>query len=134
MPLYSNLAALSQTAGANAADGAVDAPATIDNNMNLLASFIAQLRDNVGFTAPLATTGDFKLVMRAAAPAGWVAANGGTIGNIGSGATRANVDTLDLYTAWWAETQTPYCRSSHLPARRACAAQALLLTGRRTNG
>lgn len=46
MPLYSSLASLSQTAGANAADGAVDAPSTIDQQLNLLASFIAQMRDN----------------------------------------------------------------------------------------
>lgn len=45
MPLYSTLASLSQTAGSNAADGAVDAPSTIDQQLNLLASFIAQLRD-----------------------------------------------------------------------------------------
>lgn len=50
MPLYSTLAALSQTPSANAADGAVDAPSTVDDNMNLLASFIAQVRDGNGFT------------------------------------------------------------------------------------
>ena len=50
MALYTTLASLSQTAGSNAADGTVDAPSTIDNQTNLLASFIAQLRDGVGFT------------------------------------------------------------------------------------
>lgn len=45
MPLYTDLESLSQTPGANAADGSVDAPSTIDNNMNFLASFIARLRD-----------------------------------------------------------------------------------------
>jgi hypothetical protein len=50
MALYSNLASLSQTAASNAADGSVDAPSTIDQQTNLLASFIAQLRDGVGFT------------------------------------------------------------------------------------
>lgn len=48
MPLYGTLASLSQTAASNAADGAVDAPSTIDQQTNLLASFIAQLRDGVG--------------------------------------------------------------------------------------
>lgn len=45
MALYSTLAALSQVAASNAADGTTDAPSTIDNNMNLLASFIARSRD-----------------------------------------------------------------------------------------
>lgn len=48
MALYSTLASLSQTAAANAADGATDAPSTIDQQTNLLASFIAQLRDSQG--------------------------------------------------------------------------------------
>lgn len=45
MSLYSTLTSLSQTAGSNVADGASDAPSTIDQQTNLLASFIAQLRD-----------------------------------------------------------------------------------------
>lgn len=53
MALYSTLASLSQTAGANAADGATDAPSTIDQQTNLLASFIAQLRDGAGLTTGL---------------------------------------------------------------------------------
>jgi hypothetical protein len=53
MALYSTLASLSQTAASNAADGSVDAPSTIDQQTNLLASFIAQLRDGVGFTGQL---------------------------------------------------------------------------------
>lgn len=48
MALYTTLASLSQTPASNAADGATDAPSTIDNNMNLLASFTAQLRDSLG--------------------------------------------------------------------------------------
>lgn len=36
-------------------------------------------------------------------PPGWIAADGGTIGNTGSGATRANVDCLDLFTLWWSK-------------------------------
>jgi len=48
--LYTTLASLSQTAGANAADGSTDAPSTIDQQTNSLASFIAQLRDGVGFS------------------------------------------------------------------------------------
>lgn len=48
MPLLTNLASLSQTPASNAADGSVDAPSTLDNQINLLASFIAQIRDNAG--------------------------------------------------------------------------------------
>ena len=51
MPLYTDIASLSQTPASNAADGTTDAPSTIDNNMNLLASFIAKLRDGTGFSA-----------------------------------------------------------------------------------
>lgn len=50
-----------------------------------------------------APAGMFAHFMRASAPAGWVAGNGGTIGNVGSGATRANVDTLALFTLWWTD-------------------------------
>lgn len=45
MPLYTTLASLSTTAASNAADGTVDAPSTIDQQTNLLASFIAELRN-----------------------------------------------------------------------------------------
>lgn len=51
----------------------------------------------------LASTGDFKQRAAASFPAGWVRANGGTIGNTGSGATRANADTLALFTLWWTD-------------------------------
>lgn len=41
---------------------------------------------------------------RKSAPAGWVVENGGSIGNPASGATtRANDDTLALYTVLWSE-------------------------------
>jgi hypothetical protein len=53
MALYTSLASLSQTAASNAADGSVDAPSTIDQQTNLLASFIAQLRDGNGQTFAL---------------------------------------------------------------------------------
>jgi hypothetical protein len=58
LPLYTTLASLSQTAASNVADGSVDAPSTIDQQTNLLASFIAQLRDGVNgpFTAWTATS------------------------------------------------------------------------------
>jgi hypothetical protein len=61
MPLYTNLASLSQTAASNAADGSVDAPSTIDQQTNLLASFIAQLRDGNGFTTGAGNVGQCRL-------------------------------------------------------------------------
>lgn len=48
------------------------------------------------------TTGDLKMNFLAAAAGGWVAMNDGTIGSAASGATtRANSDTLALYTLLW---------------------------------
>lgn len=61
---------------------------------------------NDGHTADngeFAQTGDFKFAMRASAPTGWVAGNGGTIGSASSGATRANDDTQALFTLWWTD-------------------------------
>jgi len=61
MALYSTLASLSQTAASNVADGAVDAPSTIDQQTNLLASFIAQLRDGNGLTTGVGYLGQCRL-------------------------------------------------------------------------
>ncbi|MBT2300357.1 hypothetical protein J7E70_07755 [Variovorax paradoxus] len=61
MALYGTLASLSQTAASNAADGAVDAPSTIDQQTNLLASFIAQLRDGNGFATGLGNVAQCQL-------------------------------------------------------------------------
>jgi microcystin-dependent protein len=48
------------------------------------------------------TTGDVKLTMKVVADAGWVLMNDGSIGSAASGATtRANADTLALYTLLW---------------------------------
>jgi hypothetical protein len=58
LPLFTTLAALSQTAASNPPDGAVDPPSSIDDQMRLLGAFIAQLRDGSGFAvtafAPIA--------------------------------------------------------------------------------
>lgn len=48
------------------------------------------------------SSGDGKLTFKSVADAGWVLINDGSIGNAGSGATtRANADTLALYTVLW---------------------------------
>jgi hypothetical protein len=62
LALYTTLASLSQTAASNVADGAVDAPSTIDQQTNLLASFIAQLRDGNGFTTGVGYTAQCRLI------------------------------------------------------------------------
>lgn len=61
MPLYAGLSTLSQTAASNAADGSADAPSTIDQQTNLLASYIAQLRDGNGFTTGASNFGQCRL-------------------------------------------------------------------------
>ena len=53
--------------------------------------------NNMGFS-----TGDVKLTYKTMADAGWVFANDGSIGNVGSGATtRANADTEALFRLMW---------------------------------
>lgn len=64
---------------------------------------------NGKLTTPLggemASTGDFKYVMRATAQPGWLPLNGtiATIGAPTSGATRANNDTFALFSLWWSD-------------------------------
>lgn len=75
----------------------------------------------------LATTGDFKFVLRASPPTGWIVADGTTIGNVGSGAGRANVDTLALFTAWWTDytnAQCPMLTSAGAASSRGASAAA----------
>jgi len=52
--------------------------------------------------APVWSTGDVKLTLKATADAGWIMCDDGTIGSASSGATtRANADTQALYTLLW---------------------------------
>jgi microcystin-dependent protein len=53
-------------------------------------------------------TGDIRISLNSFAPYGWVAANDGTIGPVGSGATRANVDTWPLYNLLWNAVSQTY--------------------------
>jgi hypothetical protein len=65
---------------------------------------------------------------RSTAPAGWVKANGGTIGSAASGATtRANADTLALFTVLWNDhdnTVLPIQNSSGSATTRGASAAA----------
>lgn len=79
-------------------------------------------------------TGDTRLVA-AAAPAGWVAMNGGSIGNAASGGTvRANADTEALFVAVWnavANTDAPVQDSTGTPVARGASAAADFAADRR---
>lgn len=65
---------------------------------------------------------------RKTAPTGWVKENGGTIGSAASGATtRANADTINLYTVLWNEfdnTELPIQTSGGSPTTRGASAAA----------
>jgi hypothetical protein len=50
MAVVTNIANLSQTASLNGPDGAVDPPSALDDQDRYLGSFIAKLRDGVGYT------------------------------------------------------------------------------------
>lgn len=55
------------------------------------------------------TTGDVKLTLKTTADTGWVMFDDGTIGSATSGATtRANADTVDLYTLLWNNVSDTY--------------------------
>lgn len=78
-------------------------------------------------------TGEFAYFMLPAAPAGWILGNGQTIGNPVSGATRANTDTFNLFTAWWAFTdvQLPIYNALGNLSTRGASAQADWDAGKR---
>ena len=55
-------------------------------------------------------TGDLKFGLYTSAPAGWVKADGGSIGNAASGGTtRANADTAALFSLIWTATDVADC-------------------------
>ena len=59
------------------------------------------------------STGDVKLTYKAAADAGWVMMNDGTIGDgLSGGTTRANADTEPLFTLLWNNTANAQCAVS----------------------
>jgi microcystin-dependent protein len=59
------------------------------------------------------TTGDVKLTLKTVADTGWVLMNDGTIGNAASGGTtRANADTVGLFTLLWTNTADAQCAVS----------------------
>jgi len=79
-------------------------------------------------------TGDFKFAQRKSTPVGWIVANGSTIGNAGSGAGRANTDTLALFTLWWTDytdAQLPILTNAGAASKRGASAAADWAAGKR---
>ena len=75
--------------------------------------------------APIGIRGEFPFLN---APAGWLKANGQTIGSASSGATsRANADTINLFTLLWdnvANTEAPIQDSTGAASTRGASAAA----------
>jgi hypothetical protein len=77
---------------------------TTIGNAIATAADAAAVRTMLGLDTRLYETGDVVPKARITAPAGWVKANGTTIGSAASGATgRANADTEALFTLLWNE-------------------------------
>lgn len=87
-----------------------------------------QVKANSDFTNALLYTGAVMYFPFSSAPAGFVKANGGTIGNGSSGATtRANADTVGLFSLLWANldnTNYPIQDSAGTPTTRGVSAAA----------
>jgi len=98
-----------------ALDGAADWALIYDDSAGAVVKVkLSSLVEPTGKAAPF---------VQATAPPGWVAANGGTIGNASSGGTtRANADTEALFTAIW--TDTADAEAPVLPGGRGASAAA----------
>ena len=91
-PLSGNLSAAGFKI-TNAANGSADGDYVTMSQLNAVIASI---------TAATAPTGARQGFFMTTAPTGWVKGNGGTIGSAASNATtRANADTLNLYTLFW---------------------------------
>jgi hypothetical protein len=101
-------------------------------NTPLSTIFTVDTSNNVNFTGLLqgngaVPTGAFMQFMLTSAPTGWVAGDGSTIGNVGSGATLASTSALALFTAWWTaytNTQLPILTSAGGASTRGASAAA----------
>lgn len=106
MALTTTLAACNTNPALNGPDGATDLPSTMDDQLRLALSFIAQVRDGAGLSAPPGVVQAFAGIT---IPTNWLACNGaavsrttyaalfgviGTTYGIGDGATTFNVPDL----------------------------------------
>ena len=71
-------------------------------------NFVSSVNDPSLFSS--FSTGDVKITLKTVADSGWVMFDDGTIGNLLSGATtRANADTINLYSLLWTSTADAQC-------------------------
>lgn len=70
-------------------------PVLLLGQINPLNEFV--IYDDIDSIAQTPRTGDIRIGYSSVAPQGWIAMDDSTIGNAGSGATRANQDTFQLY-------------------------------------
>lgn len=103
----------------NAANGTSDGDYV---NVSQLNDVIASI---VAATVPTGAVAGFR---RLTPPSGWIKENGGTIGNVASGATnRANADTVALFTLLWEtfdQTMLPIQNSAGAVTTRGASAAA----------
>lgn len=95
---------------------------------------IQTLINTAGYLNNSEMVGQVGFFARMTAPAGWVEANGGTIGNAGSGATlRANADTATLYALLWDfdETFLPIQDNTGAASTRGASAASDFAAGKR---
>lgn len=96
-----------------------------NTDTGVLEAYIGGVWTNILVGVDSTPTGAVKGFLLSAAPTGWVAANGNTVGNGSSGATnRANVDTANLFNALWAldPTVAPIYSGGSLSSRGGSAA------------
>lgn len=99
VPVTSFIETVLDDANATAARATLGAASASD-----LSDLDALLSDSIAELDALGKweTGDIKWTAKASPSAGWLIANGNTIGSAASGATaRANADTADLFTELW---------------------------------
>lgn len=89
---------------------------------------MSQLTDIIASITSAAPPGAIQSFRLKTVPSGWILENGGTIGSAASGATtRANADTLALYTVLWTDfnnTELPIQNSAGAPTTRGASASA----------
>lgn len=100
----------------------------LDTGLSQVSYGVISAVDTSGPTIPgMANTGDFKFIMRASAPAGWIAGIGQTMGNTGSGATLTGTSFQALFYAWWtdySDAQLPILTSAGSASTRGASAAA----------
>lgn len=108
--------------------------AVFNNGDDAATALAARVTAAEAAVAAAGITGEFKFFALGGAPTGWVAGNGSTIGNVGSGATLASATTQALFSAWWAaysDAQLPILTSAGAASTRGANAAADWAAGKR---